>query len=533
MKTIIQILILISFFSYVAKGQNDQVRRLLVRAETAIKLEQYEDAVKEYEAALKIDPANANIYYNLAAIQEKIGTTEALSDAIRNYKKYLSLSPNDKDYNKIENKVYSLEFQVEKQNKAIEQFENVKGIWRSNWHYKETGIPFWFFNLEQFNSDLRITALSNSGLYRTDFTYQTITIPYTGDMLTFTFTNDTKYQPSNIETSIQHSILNATTNSQTAVAFSPLLHGLIDMSANQPFPSICTYIFKLNLSLDSLYGTCQTIVRRIDAKSDKIVKDEVTHMVFTKSDQNYPAMTKEQIKENKRIKRKSIPSFKVYYSKPFGSTASQDVTSRKPGFYTNGFGLGFSWKTLEPTNKDFITGNIAEKLQITPKRKIVGGCINLNAYYYKLSAPYGLKITGAYPKTNNAKYADIVEGQTNGSNFGFDFTLGQFGYLGINKKAFMSYTFCPIGFAEEVITTAKVESYSMSVPFQISYQGELSIGLNFKNKDYTSQGFFLGYNWGIPFITIIESKDETANIYHQPKPKIWKNMLNVGFEYTF
>ncbi|MDX9882902.1 MAG: tetratricopeptide repeat protein [Prolixibacteraceae bacterium] len=529
------IIIVISFFVTVAVGQEDQIRRHLVRAETAIKLEQYQDAVNEYKAALLIDPRNANIYYNLATIQEKIGSSEALLGAIENFKKYLLLVPNGEDCSKVKNKIYSLEFQLEKQMKLVEQSENLQGVWRSDWYYKETGIPFWFFNIEQAGNDLRITILPKSALFRSDFTYQTITIPYTGDMLFFTFTNDTKFQPSNIETTIQHSILDAATTNQVASAFNPLLHGLIDMQAQQAFQSISTYIFKLNISPDTLYGTCQTIIRRIDANSDKIIKDEISHVAFTKNDENYPAMTKEELKEGKRQKRKSIPSCRAYYSIPFGITASADVTNKKSGYFSSGGGLGLSWKTPSPKNIDLVTGNIAQKLQAGAHKRNTGTCVNLNAYYYKLSAPYGLKITGGYPDTEIAKYADIIPGQTDGSNFGLDMTIGKYGYVGLNEKAFLSYTICPVGFAEEITSTARIEPYKMPWVFQISYHGELSLGLNFRNKNHTSQGVFIGYGWGIPFFTFLskEEKDQTATIHHQPKAQIWKNLLNIGFEYTF
>ncbi len=535
MKTIIQILIFTSLFSKVSLGQNDQIKRHLIRAETAIKLEQFVDAVNEYKAALTLDPGNANIYYNLASIQEKIGTYETLSEAIGNLKKYLKLAPNDNDYDKIENKIISLEFQIEKQAKGIKQFEILKGTWRSNWYYKESGVPFWFFNLEKFNGDLRITVLPKSGLFRSDFTYQTITIPYTGESLSFTFTNDTKFQPSNIETTVQHSIVDAAGTGQTAAALSPLLHGLIDMSAKQPFQSICTYIFKLNLSPDSLYGTCQSIVRRIDANSDKIIKDEVLNVSFTKNDQNYPAMTKEEIKESKRKKRKSIPSCRIYYSIPIGSTSSTDATNKNSGFFSKGAGFGFSWKTPSIRKIDSSKINNTPKFQSSAPEKNTGACINLSTYYYKLCAPYGLKITGGYPKTNLAKYADIITGETNGSNIGLDCTLGTFGYFGINNKTFYSYTICPIGFGYELFLTKGDVSYKMPSIFQLSYHGALSFALNFKNKGHTSQGILLGYNWGIPVFTPLgkEESDQNANIYHQPKPKIWKHLLNIGFEYTF
>ena len=85
------ILLLICFSTLSVYAQNDEARRHWVRAETALKMGLLQDAVNEYKEAIVLDSTNGSFYYNLALVQEKMGTSETFSEAIKNYKEYLRL----------------------------------------------------------------------------------------------------------------------------------------------------------------------------------------------------------------------------------------------------------------------------------------------------------------------------------------------------------------------------------------------------------------------------------------------------------
>ena len=90
-------------------------RRHAVRARTFLKdargPRDYELAAEEYMEAISIAPWKASSYYNLALVQEQQGY---LKDAMANLKLYLLASPKASDAEEVQDKIYSLEAQIDK-----------------------------------------------------------------------------------------------------------------------------------------------------------------------------------------------------------------------------------------------------------------------------------------------------------------------------------------------------------------------------------------------------------------------------------
>lgn len=284
-KIFIVLIFLVS--SIVIFAQTDEFKRHLVRAETALQMGHLPEAVSEYKEALKLDSLNGSLYYNLAVVQEKIGTIETLKSAIENYKKYLNLEPNCTDKDAVESKIYAIEYKQEDQIKHVQHLQNLNGTWRSDIYVKKTGLPLWFFDISLVNDELRITVLPKGALYKSDFTYQTVTIPFNEESVAFAFTND-KVTAANTN-STEHTIVDLlASQSSNASLLSPLLHGVLNATATEGYETLSSYIFKLKIIGDSIVGTMQVIDKKVDGKGSKIIGDEIEQISFNKSTENYP-----------------------------------------------------------------------------------------------------------------------------------------------------------------------------------------------------------------------------------------------------
>jgi tetratricopeptide (TPR) repeat protein len=86
----------------------------MVRGQAAMEMAQtpadYQDAVREFQEAVRRAPAWADPYYHLGIAQEK---SAQFSEAAASFKKYLQLAPNAPDAAKIQEKIYKLEYKAE------------------------------------------------------------------------------------------------------------------------------------------------------------------------------------------------------------------------------------------------------------------------------------------------------------------------------------------------------------------------------------------------------------------------------------
>lgn len=106
-----------------AQNTSDEARRYFYRGmaatETAKSTADYKNAAKEFEKAKAFAPDWPDVYYNLGMILEK---TNDFEGAIKNLKTYLRLAPSSSDANQIQEKIYKLEYKLER--------SNIEGIWR-------------------------------------------------------------------------------------------------------------------------------------------------------------------------------------------------------------------------------------------------------------------------------------------------------------------------------------------------------------------------------------------------------------------
>jgi hypothetical protein len=112
--------------SFAQSGAEDEARTYLVRGMAAIEMAKSDDelaaAVEEFKKATEIDPTMAAAWYNMGAVQAKIGR---FRDAIGSYNRYLALAPQADDARKIKDEVIKLGYRLEQS----EKFQSLSGQW--------------------------------------------------------------------------------------------------------------------------------------------------------------------------------------------------------------------------------------------------------------------------------------------------------------------------------------------------------------------------------------------------------------------
>jgi hypothetical protein len=140
-------------------------RRHMVRGIAAIEMAKsaadLAPAANEFRRATELDPSLSAAWYNLGSVQVKLGQFD---EAIQSYKRYLTLSPQAEDAQKIQDEIIKLEYRQERINKVAD--------FSGNWAFGENttyviSVNKQEFNLkytEQMDSSARgITVISDGG----------------------------------------------------------------------------------------------------------------------------------------------------------------------------------------------------------------------------------------------------------------------------------------------------------------------------------------------------------------------------------
>ena len=96
-------------------------RRHMVRGIAAIEMAKsaadLAPAANEFRRATELDPTLSAAWYNLGSVQVKLGQFD---EAIQSYKRYLILSPQAEDAQKIQDEIIKLEYRQEKINRVAD-----------------------------------------------------------------------------------------------------------------------------------------------------------------------------------------------------------------------------------------------------------------------------------------------------------------------------------------------------------------------------------------------------------------------------
>ncbi len=109
-----------------AQDRAEEARKYLVRGMAAVEAAKSDDdladAAEEFRKATAAAPELAAAWYNLGAVQAKMGKPKM---AIESYKRYLSVAPQAPDAGRVRDEIIKLEYLAEKK----EKFESRSGQW--------------------------------------------------------------------------------------------------------------------------------------------------------------------------------------------------------------------------------------------------------------------------------------------------------------------------------------------------------------------------------------------------------------------
>lgn len=150
-------------FAGLAHADQEAVKRHMARGEAAMEMARspadFQRAVDEFSAAVKLAPDLADAWFNLAVAQEAAGHYAA---AVDSFMTYLQKAPKAADRAEVEKRIYKLEFKAEQ---AANPAAELNGRWRgsaylarANYHFKD-GV----FQVEGMGRRIRIGRLSGWG----------------------------------------------------------------------------------------------------------------------------------------------------------------------------------------------------------------------------------------------------------------------------------------------------------------------------------------------------------------------------------
>jgi tetratricopeptide (TPR) repeat protein len=88
-------------------GQSEEARRHFDYGEAAVKIKDYEAAIKEFEQAARLAPNWPDVFYDLGLAQEG---ANKYGDAVKSYREYLRLAPNANDAEEVKSLINKLEY---------------------------------------------------------------------------------------------------------------------------------------------------------------------------------------------------------------------------------------------------------------------------------------------------------------------------------------------------------------------------------------------------------------------------------------
>ena len=153
-------------------SQNENVTRFMGLGKAALKYaekpEDYKSAAKEFLQALEYDNKCPDIYYQLALCYEQMGKLDP-----SNYKKamsyletYLALRPNAENKQEIQEKIYELEFLIEKSGGI--SLKELVGKWK---FYFADGDPDEAYDITIFENQGNLFVRYRTKLWKTKYYY--------------------------------------------------------------------------------------------------------------------------------------------------------------------------------------------------------------------------------------------------------------------------------------------------------------------------------------------------------------------------
>jgi len=330
----IVLFILIIIGNSIVFGQNqdinNEVRRLLTRARAAYEIEEYQDALKEYQAVSKLVPDFADIYKAIGDAYEKIGGEDNLLKAIENYNQYLSLNPNAEDKASIQEKVFQLEYLFEKVAEKSFILDDFNGIWVSDlvsnkvsknnmlmetlYRVDQNLTPILIFRISEMGRTgrYRVEILKESDFYQESIIHKIVSIyPDKNNSIRFTFADEARYIPSQSKWEALRWL-----GGFAGQAIGGIGGGIVNVGVSTfanigqendiPSNTQTVYDFELQYKDGALVGYCNVIQGYSSARASQDTKNDFYEIKFWKENDYIEKlnMLKDE-EERRRIERKA------------------------------------------------------------------------------------------------------------------------------------------------------------------------------------------------------------------------------------
>ena len=285
------LVVLIFFIKIVNAQQNEDVRRLINRASAALDMKDYEGAVGELKRVLDIEPDNKTVILSMGKIYEQMNN---YSEALIAYRRYLTLTPESAEAETFKDKIYQLEYKLEKVTQTAKLENWFSGTWRSNHNDGRTSVAWWILDIIEEEGQYRINLHKDCNGFNSEFISSDVDATKKGDWIIFIFTSDNTYDP---QKGIQENaaVLDAG-SSLSSLAGNTGLGGIFgalsivnNLAAATSGPAVNTsetYIFTLKLNPKSMdpEGRLRVIKKTREAgQAQKVISDSTYNdYVFTK-----------------------------------------------------------------------------------------------------------------------------------------------------------------------------------------------------------------------------------------------------------
>jgi len=110
----------------VPREARKHMNRGMAAAEMAKSPAEYEEAIREFEQAVRLAPGWPAPYFNLGCVQKEAGKYQ---EAMDNYQKYLELAPNAPDADRVQAEIDQIEYKLEKASEAAKIRSWLEGEW--------------------------------------------------------------------------------------------------------------------------------------------------------------------------------------------------------------------------------------------------------------------------------------------------------------------------------------------------------------------------------------------------------------------
>ncbi|MDR1383577.1 MAG: hypothetical protein LBJ67_07005 [Planctomycetaceae bacterium] len=309
-------LIIILIYSFVVNGilhaQQDNVeemRRYILRAQTAYKAGEFKDALKEYKMAQAVAPNYPELYKTIGDVYEKLGENEDLVEAINSYNAYLKLAPNAGDRREVLDKIYSLQYLQEKAAMQAKILEEVTGSWVAIDNVEVTatdGYMSWFsdyvFNIEEVLQGGKHTrvyriTIQKEGCrnYRESIIDKTVIINMTKDnFLNFTFADAQVYVPNPAKYDGYRIFGDVLASTMDKPWIGDLANSAVNayQTADLPSNTQTAYSFMLNYDEGNLVGRVDIKQHYSNPNVQKVTQNEWKEITFVKRNENFYAKLK-------------------------------------------------------------------------------------------------------------------------------------------------------------------------------------------------------------------------------------------------